>query len=81
MSKNFLLSRREMLRGVGAFVALPFLESLVPLKAFAGVPSAMSGAPKRFVIVTVTGGTVAESWVPTTAGVLGPKLPSILRPL
>jgi len=51
------------------------------MSSFAGMPVPGSGAPQRFVVVTVTGGTVAESWVPTNVGALGPKLPSILRPL
>jgi len=65
-------TRRDVLRGTGAILALPFLESLSPGAASAG------GPPLRMGIVTVTGGTVLESWKPKEAGPLG-KLPSILR--
>src|SRR3984957_13056267 len=72
------ISRRTMLRGAGALMALPFLESLAPLGALAG--TAAKGPPRRVGIFTVTGGTVIESWKPKEVGPLG-KLPSILRPL
>lgn len=73
------LSRRSFLRGTGALVALPYLESLV---GAAGVSKSAAKVkpPVRMGIFTVTGGTVKESWVPTETGALG-KLPSILRPL
>ncbi len=65
-------TRRTFLRGAGALVALPFLESLAP--------AANAKPPLRLGIVTVTGGTVIESWRPKESGPLG-TLPSILRPL
>jgi hypothetical protein len=77
-----LPSRRRFLRGAGALLALPFLESL-PARAWAGDPAPARGAggpPLRQLIITVAGGTVIESWKPKAAGPLG-KLPSILRPL
>ncbi|HSU67684.1 MAG TPA: DUF1552 domain-containing protein [Tepidisphaeraceae bacterium] len=76
------VSRRNMLRGAGAALALPFLDSLVrPLGAFAGTAaSAAIKPPLRMGIFTVTGGTVIESWKSAQAGPLG-KLPSILRSL
>jgi hypothetical protein len=67
-------TRRGVLRGTGALLALPFLESLLP-RAFG---AARVAPPLRMGIVTVTGGTVLESWKPKEAGPLG-KLPSILR--
>src|SRR5262245_23829947 len=69
------LSRRTFLRGAGTLVALPFLESLTP-----AAPRKTVKPPLRLGIVTVTGGTVLESWKPTQVGPLG-ALPSILRPL
>jgi hypothetical protein len=71
------LSRRAVLRGAGAFLALPYLEAMAPRRAFAGDPGK---PPLRLGIFSVTGGTVVESWRPKEAGSLG-KLPSILRPL
>ena len=79
---NRPLSRRAVLRGAGAMLALPFLESWA-VKALAadGVPAAVAATPPlRLGIVTVTGGTVLESWRMPTAGPLD-ALPSILRPL
>ncbi|HEX7897182.1 MAG TPA: DUF1552 domain-containing protein [Planctomycetota bacterium] len=67
-----MFSRRILLRGAGAAVALPFLESLAPAAAIK--------PPLRLGIVSVTGGTVIESWKMPAAGPLA-KLPSILRPL
>jgi len=71
------MNRRNFLRGSGAFLALPFLESLLPRTARA----ALGGKPPlRMGIFTATGGTVMESWKPTAEGALT-TMPSILRPL
>ena len=67
-------TRRDVLRGTGALLALPFLESITP----SALGAARIAPPLRMGIVTVTGGTVLESWKPKEAGPLG-KLPSILR--
>lgn len=79
------LSRRSMLRGAGALMALPFMESLAAQSARAAGASTTAAAasvrpPVRMGIVTTTGGTVLESWKNKAAGALD-KLPSILRPL
>lgn len=75
-------SRRAILRGVGAAVALPFLESWAgrPARSAGLIAGATGGPPLRMAIFTVTGGTVVESWRLPKGGPLG-KLPSILRPL
>ena len=70
-------SRRAVLRGLGACVALPWMESLARAVPGTGVAPK---PPLRMGIFTVTGGTVSESWVPAATGALG-KLPSILRSL
>ena len=72
------LSRRSLLRGAGACLALPFLEAMLPRSARAAA-AALAKPPLRMGIFTVTGGTVLESWKPVE-GALG-ELPSILRPL
>lgn len=79
---NTPLDRRAVLRGAGAVLALPFLESwAVRLARGEGQPaSAVVRPPLRMGIFTVTGGTVLESWRMKEAGPLS-KLPSILRPL
>src|SRR5579871_5299419 len=74
---NPLLTRRDVLRGAGAALALPFLESL---PRFAAGDAPPAGPPLRMGIFTVTGGTVIESWRPKEQGPLT-RLPSILRPL
>ena len=71
------LTRRSLLRGSGACLALPFLEAMLPRGARA---AAALRAPMRMGIFTVTGGTVLESWKPAKEGALG-DLPSILRSL
>lgn len=76
------LSRRSILRGAGAMLALPFLESWAVRLARAEGTSAKKAAkpPLRMGIFTVTGGTVLESWRQKEAGELK-TLPSILRSL
>ena len=71
-------SRRGFLKGAGALLSLPFLESLGKVAAFAG--EAAVKPPLRMGIFTVTGGTVLESWKMKQAGAFE-HLPSILRPL
>lgn len=75
---NWLLSRRTILRGAGAALALPLLDAMTGPAARAA--NAAASPPLRMGIVTVTGGTVLESWKQKQAGPLG-KLPSILRSL
>jgi hypothetical protein len=75
---NSPLSRRHFLRGAGALLALPFMDSLQRVSAFAAPASGQP--PLRLGIFTVTGGTVLESWKMKEGGALT-KLPSILRPL
>jgi hypothetical protein len=67
------LTRRDVLRGAGAMLALPFLERT-------SFGCAQAKPPLRMGIFTTTGGTVLESWKPKETGALG-KLPSILRVL
>jgi hypothetical protein len=75
------LTRRAALRGAGAVLALPFLESWAwRLAQAADAPAKAAQPPLRFGIFTVTGGTVLESWRMKDPGPLA-KLPSILRPL
>jgi len=69
------LPRRTFLRGLGASVALPFLEAMVP--AFKA--SAATRTP-RFGAVFVPNGAIVEEWIPKTAGA-GFDLPTILKPL
>ena len=74
------VSRRQVLRGAGAALALPFLGSWLERAAMAAGDKQPVRPPLRMGIVTTTGGTVLESWKNKEAGPLD-KLPSILRPL
>ncbi len=77
MISRSAISRRQLLRASGAMLALPFFETMFPARLAGAAPVR---PPVRLGIVTVTGGTVLESWKPPQAGPLA-KLPSILRPL
>src|SRR5438552_16242974 len=75
---NKALPRRTVLRGLGAAIALPVLEGMVP--AFAAVRSAASPkSPRRLSIIYVGNGTVMKSWTPAAEGAF--ELTPILQPL
>ena len=70
---NKHLSRRTVLRGVGASVALPFLEAMIPAReTWAAPPS----DPTRLVCIEMVHGAAGSSaigieknlWSPKTAG-------------
>jgi Protein of unknown function (DUF1552) len=60
------LSRRTVLRGAGAAIALPLLESMIP----AGIRSAnAAGAPRsRLACVYIPHGCIMNRWVPAATG-------------
>jgi hypothetical protein len=69
------LPRRTFLRGVGATVALPFLEAMVPAFNASATVSA-----RRFGAVFVPNGAIVDEWTPKTPG-QGFELTTILKPL
>lgn len=69
------LSRRALLRGAGAALALPFLDAMVP--AFADTSAA--GPAKRLAVVYVPNGIMMDRWTPASEGAL--DLSPILQPL
>lgn len=71
------LSRRTLLRGVGAAVALPWLEAMSRSSALA---SPAAGGPMRMAFFYVPNGVHMQDWTPKEEGALG-ELPSILKPL
>jgi hypothetical protein len=77
MTRRFQLSRRALLGGAGAALALPWLEAMLP--AGRQARAAMDG-PLRFLAWYVPNGMHMQSWTPT---VVGPDydLPLILEPL
>lgn len=66
-----------MLRGLGAAVALPFLDAMTPALASSKIPGK---APVRMAFVYVPNGIDMRYWTPENEGPLG-ELPRILRPL
>src|SRR5262245_41390937 len=75
-----LLSRRSLLRGVGAAIALPWLEAMGPLNSSAADTSAKSAAPNRLAVLYVPNGKNMADWTPKKEGT-DFDLPSILEPL
>lgn len=70
------ISRRTMLRGAGAALALPMLDAMTPAFAQGGI-----GAPiHRFQTVYVPNGMAMDYWTPTTTG-RDFELTPILEPL
>ena len=72
------LPRRTVLRGLGATIALPLLDSMVP--AFAAIRNTAARPIKRFGVVYVPMGMIMDQFTPATDGT-GFELPTILQPL
>ena len=72
------LSRRTVLRGAGAAVALPFLDAMVP--GVSALARAAARPVRRFQAVFVPNGMAMEYWSPKTAG-RDFELTPILQPL
>ncbi|MEE2777410.1 MAG: DUF1552 domain-containing protein [Acidobacteriota bacterium] len=71
------IARRTVLRGIGASMALPFLDAMAPAFAELSRPTA---APRRLGVVYVPNGMMMDHWTPS--GDRGDfALPSILEPL
>src|SRR5919112_3362019 len=73
------ISRRAILRGAGATLALPFLEAMVPA-ATALAQTAATPKP-RFVGCFVPHGMAPGYWVPAAEGALPAELPFNWKPL
>src|SRR5208282_849889 len=58
------ISRRTVLRGVGAAIALPLLDSMIP--AFA--PAASTKPVRRFGVVYHPNGVIYDQWLPKGVG-------------
>ena len=69
------IPRRAVLRGLGASVALPFLDGMVP-----GLSARAAAGPVRFGAVYVPNGMVMQNWTPAATGA-GFELTPILEPL
>ncbi len=73
------LSRRSLLRGFGATMALPALDAMFPALSSAA-KTAKRVAPNRMVFVYVPNGIDMRNWRPSTVGAAF-DLPKILSPL
>lgn len=71
------IDRRTVLRGLGAAVSLPLLETMLPLSAMA---QSAPKRPVRMAFVFVPNGMDMANWTPASQGA-GYALPEILQPL
>jgi hypothetical protein len=73
------LHRRSFLRGMGATLALPFLDAMVPAMAATTVAKAAQPAT-RLGFVYVPNGIIQKAWLPSKEGA-GYEMPSTMSPL
>lgn len=73
------ISRRTMLRGAGAVVALPWLEAMLP-RTSAVAAEAAAAAPRRMAFIYVPNGANMREWMPKGEGA-DYELSPILQPL
>jgi len=73
------ISRRMILKGVGAAIALPLLDAMNPA-AKAWAKTAAGSAPKRFAFVGFPHGAIMDRWSPKEVGT-GYEMSTILQPL
>jgi hypothetical protein len=72
------LSRRTVLRGVGATIALPLLDAMIPART---ALAATAAAPvQRMGFIYFPHGAIMKQWTPAAEGKLG-DLPPLLKPL
>ncbi|MDW3648637.1 MAG: DUF1552 domain-containing protein [Bacteroidia bacterium] len=75
MKSSWNLSRRHMLKGMGASIALPFLEAMIPQRLFS-----LSKSPKRLAVLFAPNGVCPGKWAPEKEG-KDFELSPILQPL
>ena len=75
---NWTISRRTMLRGMGAALALPILDAMSPASARAAAK--MPKAPTRMACIYFPNGVWQDAWIPEAAG-SDFTLPYSLEPL
>ncbi|MBI1320999.1 MAG: DUF1552 domain-containing protein [Candidatus Hydrogenedens sp.] len=75
-TEKWRISRRTMLRGLGASMALPLMDAMMPAKAAAAVAK----PPVRMACIYFPNGVWRDAWIPKTAG-RGFDLPYSLKPL
>lgn len=75
---NQLLSRRSVLRGIGASIALPWLEAMGSLESWVHANDRAPAAPNRLLWLYVPNGMAMPNWTPKEEGPLR-DLPPILQ--
>ena len=82
MTQRKRLSRRALLRGVGAAVALPWLEAMAPAAVWADGAGSHKGSvtPKRMAFLYVPNGIHMADWTPREVGA-GFAIPPTLKSL
>ena len=80
MNDRLLISRRTLLRGMGAALALPWLEAMGPMTGWAADTKVSQAAPNRMAFLYVPNGKNMADWRPGSEGALT-ELPKILKPL
>lgn len=76
------LKRRHVLRGAGALIALPAIESLGFRRFASAAETAPAASPKRMIFVGIGYGVTSETWFPDVNDTgAGYKLPEGLKPL
>lgn len=80
MSQPPVLHRRTFLRGLGAAMALPMLEAMMPVRAMAAAAGAAAKSPTRMAFLFVPNGAHMPDWTPLATGA-DFDLPYILEPL
>jgi Protein of unknown function (DUF1552) len=80
MMRSVRLSRRAVLRGAGAAIALPWLEAMVPAVSRADEAAHVAVIPRRIAFLYVPNGVHMADWTPAEAGA-GFRLPTTLRSL
>jgi hypothetical protein len=74
------VSRRTVLKGIGAAISLPWLEAMGPLNGWAADTPVAKSAPNRMAFLYVPNGKNMADWTPKTEGT-DFELPAILQPL
>jgi Protein of unknown function (DUF1552) len=82
MKRPVRLTRRTVLRGMGAAIALPWLEAMAPVGAWADGLSSDKGnaTPKRMAFLYVPNGVHMADWTPKESGP-GFQIPPTLKAL
>lgn len=80
MNNSLPLARRTVLRGLGAAIALPWLEVMGPVTAWANDDKSARKAPNRLAFLYVPNGKNMADWTPASEG-NDFALPKTLEPL